>query len=81
MWVRFTEIINYGGKEIPLYFIQESNDPMKPAFNVFVVNDQALSFKVLKEGENNWTLIPQNVPGWIYDVEPEIKKVLDQKIG
>jgi hypothetical protein len=78
MWVRFTGFTRYSGKELNLYFVQESQDPMKPAFTVYIKNDEIIRFSMIKEGDHNWTITSQNIPEWIFDAKPELTRVLEQ---
>src|SRR5688572_5027054 len=76
MWVRFTEVIRYGEKDINLYFVQETNDPMATSFRIYVKDEENFTFKMFKEQGNKWTVVPQNVPNWIFDVQPQLNNVL-----
>jgi hypothetical protein len=81
MLVRFTERINYSGNDLGCYFIQESEDAVRPYFRVMLKRDGWVNLYMFKEGENNWTIVPQNLPIWVSDIEPELKKVLEKKIN
>jgi hypothetical protein len=81
MMVRFTERIKHSGNDLGCYFIQESRDSSKPYFRVMVKGDGWFNLYMFKEGENNWTIVPQNLPAWVLAVEPELKNVLEKKIN
>jgi hypothetical protein len=81
MWVRFTEVIKHSGNDLGCYFIQESNDSSRLYFRVILKGDDWFNVHMFKEGENNWTILPQILPFWVSDVEHELKTVLNRKIN
>ena len=80
MMVRFIERIKHSGNELPCYFIQESKDSSSPRFRVMLKRDGWFNLYMFKEGENNWTIVPRNLPGWVSEVEPELKNLLEKKL-
>jgi hypothetical protein len=81
MWVRFTEVIRYGEKEINLYFVQETNDPAATTFSIYVKSEENFSFKMSKEQGNKWTVAPQNVPQWVFELQPQLNNVLEKSVN
>ena len=81
MWVRFTEVIRYGEKEINLYFVQETNDPAATTFSIYVKSEENFSFKMSKEQGNKWTVAPQNVPQWVFELQPQLNNVLEKTVN
>jgi hypothetical protein len=81
MWVRFTEIIRYGEKDINLYFVQETNDPSATSFRIYVRDEENFTFKMFKEQGNKWTVDPQNVPHWVFDVQPQLNNALEKSVN
>jgi len=80
MWVRFTEVIRYGEKDIHLYFVQESNDPSNTSFTIYVKDEESFTFKMTKDQGNKWTLHPQNIPHWVFDVQPQLNNALENSV-
>ena len=81
MWVRFTEVIRYGGKDINMYFVQETNNPQAATFCIYVKNEESFSFRMFKEQGNKWTVDPQNVPQWVFELQPQLNKVLEKTVN
>jgi hypothetical protein len=81
MWVRFTEVIRYGGKDINMYFVQETNDPLAATFCIYVKNEESFSFRMFKEQGNKWTVDPQNVPQWVFELQPQLNNVLEKTVN
>ena len=81
MWVRFTEVIRYGGKDINMYFVQETNDPVTTTFCIYVKNEESFSFRMFKEQGNKWTVDPQNVPQWVFELQPQLNNVLEKTVN
>ena len=81
MWVRFTEVIRYGEKDINLYFVQETNDPSATSFRIYVRTEENFTFKMFKEQGNKWTVDPQNVPHWVFDVQAQLSNALEKSVN
>ena len=80
MSVRFTEVIKHAGKDIGSYFIQESSDQGAPSFRVIIKDDRWVTLKLYKQGENNWTIVPQDLPIWVLDLQDELQSIIQKKI-
>jgi len=80
MTVRFTEFLKYNEKDIHFYFVQENSDLNVLSFEVHAKIDESFTFRMLRNGENIWTIIPQNVPEWIQKIKPLLSHVLQQRL-
>ena len=81
MWVRFTEVIRYGEKDINLYFVQETNDPAATTFSIYVKSEENFSFKMFKDQGKKWTVAPQNIPQWVFELQPQLHNVLEKSVN
>jgi hypothetical protein len=81
MWVRFTETVKHSGKDINLYFVQETAEPIGTSFQVYVKADENFTFKMYKNRENNWTINAENLPVWVFDIQPQLNTALQKTVN
>ncbi|MBE7172485.1 MAG: hypothetical protein INR73_18005 [Williamsia sp.] len=78
---RFTEFMNFHGKEVCLYVRREDDDQGCFHFNVSVIDGTTSEVVLCKKTNNTWQNITQNVPGWVKEMVPVIVAMIDRKMN
>ena len=81
--IHFTQLIKAGGRlrEFNLRRIKQTD---KEVFSIDTVDDRGnrIIFRMEKEGNGSWTIVPpdQPLPAWIAEVEPKLRETIDNAL-
>jgi hypothetical protein len=81
MHFQFTELIKANSRVREFNFTKTSYASQN-LFHVDVSDDRGnrILFKMQKEGEDQWKIMEQELPKWIYEVEVQLNDVLKEQL-
>jgi len=81
MHFQFTELIKANNRVREFNFTKPSF-ASENLFSVDVSDDRGnrIIFKMQKEGQEQWKILEQELPKWIYEVEEKLNEALEQQL-